>query len=76
MIDRLNVLSVKVSKERATEKWNHLLNIVIDLPELDGSFVKVRVGSNMAHLLIRLDVRQGRWVEPIAVKNPLGWTLF
>ena len=74
VIDRLNVPSVKVSKERVTEQWNHLLNI--DLPELDGSDVKVLVGSDMAHLLIHLDVRQGRWDEPIAVKTPLGWTLF
>ena len=47
MIDRLNVPSVQVSKERATEQWNHLLNIVIDLPALNGSDVKVGVGSNM-----------------------------
>ena len=58
MIDRLNVPSVKVSKERVTEKWNYLLNI--DLPELYGSDVKVVVVSDMAHLLIHLDVRQGR----------------
>ena len=30
----------------------------------------------MAHLLIQLEVRQGRWDEPIAIKAPLGWTLF
>ena len=30
----------------------------------------------MAHLLIHLEVRQGRRDEPIAVKTPLGWTLF
>lgn len=47
MIDRLNVQSVKVSKERAAEQWNHLLNIVINLPEHDGSDVKVLVGSDM-----------------------------
>lgn len=70
MIDRLNVPSVKLSKERVTEQWNHLLNI--DLPELGGSDVKVLVGSDMPHLLIYLDVRQGRWDEPIAVKPPWG----
>ena len=76
VIDRLNVQSVKVSKERAAEQWNHLLNIVINLPEHDGSDVKVLVGSDMTHLLIHLDVPQGRWDEPISVKAPLGWTLF
>ena len=74
MIDRLNIPSVKVSKERVTEQWNHLMNI--DLPELDGSDVKVLVGSDMAHLLIHLNVRQGRWDEPITVKTPLVWALF
>ena len=72
MIDRLNVQSVKVSKERAAEQWNHLLNIVINLPEHDGSDVKVLVRSDMTHLLIHLDVPQGRWDEPISVKAPLG----
>ena len=48
----------------------------IDLPELDGSDVIVLTGSDMAHLLIHLEVRQGRRDEPIAVKTPLGWTLF
>ena len=37
VIERLNVPSVKVLKERVTEQWKHLLNI--DLPELDGSDV-------------------------------------
>ena len=74
MIGRLNVPSIKVSKERVTEQWNHFLNI--DLPELDGGNVKVLIGSDMAHVLIHLDVHQGRRDEPIAVKTPLGWTLF
>ena len=30
----------------------------------------------MAHLLIHLEVCQGRVDEPIAIKTPLGWTLF
>lgn len=55
VIDKLNVPSVKVSKEKATEQWNHLLNI--DLPELDGGDVKVLNGSDMVHLLIHLEVR-------------------
>ena len=63
-----------MSKEKETEQWNHLLNI--DLPELDGGDVKVLIGSDMAHLLIHLEVREGRQDEPIAVKTPLGWTLF
>ena len=74
VIDKLSVPSVKVSKEKASEQWNHLLNI--DLPELDGSDVKVLIGSDMAHLLIHLEVCQGQRDEPIAVKTPLGWTLF
>ena len=48
----------------------------IDLPELDGSDVKVLFGSDMAHLLIHLEVHQGRHDEPVAVKTPLEWTLF
>lgn len=36
----------------------------------------ILIGSDMAHLLIHIEVRQGRWDEPIAIKTPLGWTLF
>ena len=63
VIDRLNIPSVKVSKERVTEEWNHLLNI--DLPELDGSDVKVLIGCDMAHLLTHLDVCQGDGMNPL-----------
>ena len=38
--------------------------------------MKVLIGSDMAHLLIHLEVRQGQRDEPIAVKTPLEWTLF
>ena len=57
-----------------TEQWDHLL--IIDPPVLNGSDVKLLIGSDMAHLLIHLGVRQGHWDEPIRVKTPLGWTPF
>ena len=34
------------------------------------------VKSDMAYLLIYLEVRQRRVDEPIAIKTPFGWTLF
>ena len=70
VIDKLNIPCFKVSKKRVTQQWNHLSDV--DLPELDGGDVMIL----MAHLMIHLEVRQGRWDEPIAVKTPLGWTLF
>ena len=54
--------------------WSHLSGI--DLPDLDGSEVMLLVGSDMAHLLIHLEVHQRRVDEPITIKIPLGWTLF
>ena len=74
VIDKLNIESFKLSKKRAAEQWSHLSNV--DLPELKGEEVMILIGSDMAHFLIHLEVRQGRWDEPIAVKTPLGWTLF
>ena len=74
VIDKLNIPSVKVSKEGAIERWRQLSGV--DLPELEGRDVMLLIGSDMAHLLIQLEVRQGRWDEPIAIKTPLGWTLF
>ena len=58
----------------ATEQWTHLSDV--DLPELEGCDVMILIGSDMAHLLVHLEVRQRRWDEPIAVKTPLGWYLF
>ena len=74
VIDKLNVPSVKVPKKATVDRWSHLSGI--DLPELDGSEVMLLIASDMAHLLIHLEVRQGRVDEPIAINTPLGWTLF
>ena len=74
VINKLNIPSFKVSKKSATEQWNHLSDV--DLPEIEGGDVMILIGADMAHLLIHLEVRQGRRDEPIAVKAPLGWTLF
>lgn len=48
----------------------------INLPELGGSEVMLLIGSDVVHLLIHIEVRQRRVDEPIAIKTPLGWTLF
>ena len=48
----------------------------MDRPELDSGHVMIPIGADMAHLLFHLKIRQGRRDEPIAVKGPLGWTLF
>lgn len=50
--------------------------IGFDLPELKNSEGMLLIGSDMAHLLIHLEVVQGRVYEPIAVKTPIGWPFF
>ena len=50
-----------MSKEGAIERWRHLSGV--DLPELEGCDVMLLIGSDMAHLLIHFEVRQGRWDE-------------
>lgn len=74
VIDKRNIPSFKVLKKVAAEQWNHLSDV--DLPELEGGEVMILIGADMAHLLIHLEIRQGRRDELIAVKTPLGWTLF
>lgn len=61
------------SCDQATKRWEHLRGI--DLPDLKGK-VKLLIGSNMALLLVHLEIRQGAHNEPVAVRTPLGWTLF
>ncbi|XP_022783263.1 uncharacterized protein LOC111324045 [Stylophora pistillata] len=67
VIKKLNIPSLKLSTKRTVEQWNHLSDV--DLPELQGGDVMVLIGADMAHLLIHLEVRQGRRDEPIAVKT-------
>ncbi|KAL9976826.1 hypothetical protein ACROYT_G014161 [Oculina patagonica] len=55
VIDKLNIPSFKFSKKRVVEQWNHLSDV--DLPELEGGDVMILIGSDMAHLLIHLEVR-------------------
>ena len=69
-IDELNIPSFKLSKKRAAQQSSHLSNV--DLPELKGEEKMIFIGSDMAHLLIQFEVRQGRWDEQIAVKTPLS----
>ncbi|PFX27003.1 hypothetical protein AWC38_SpisGene8307 [Stylophora pistillata] len=64
----------RLSKKRTVEQWNHLSDV--DLPEFLGCDVIIPIGADMDHMLIHLEVRQGKRDEPIAVKTPLGWTLF
>jgi len=68
VIDELNNLSLKDSKKSAAEQWNHLSDV--DLPELEGDDVMILIRDDIAHLLIHLEVHQGRWDEPIEVKTP------
>ena len=70
---KLNSPCFKVLKKMVTQQWNHLSDV--DQPELDGGDVMILIGADVAHLLIHLEVCQGRWNEPIAVKTPLGWPL-
>ena len=58
VIDKLNIPCFKVSNKRVAQQWNHLSDV--DLPELDGGDVMILTGADMAHLLIHLEVRQGR----------------
>lgn len=58
VIKKLNIPSLKLSTKRTVEQWNHLSDV--DLPELQGGDVMILIGADMAHLLIHLEVRQGR----------------
>lgn len=53
-----------MAKREAIEQWSHLS--CVDHPELDGREEEFLIRSDMAHLLILLEVRRGRVDEPIA----------
>ena len=60
-----------MAKREAIEQWSHLS--CVDHPELDGREEEFLIRSDMAHLLILLEVRRGRVDEPIAHRpSPLG----
>lgn len=54
-----------MAKREAIEQWSHLS--CVDHPELDGREEEFLIRSDMAHLLILLEVRRGRVDEPIAL---------
>jgi len=54
--------------------WKHLEGV--NLPIIEDKEAKLLIGSNMAHLLVHLEVKQGQPGEPVAVRTALGWTLF
>ncbi|KAK3724598.1 hypothetical protein QZH41_001749 [Actinostola sp. cb2023] len=74
VVNKMNVPVIKYDQEQPSNRWKHLEGV--PLPDIKETEAKLLIGSNMAHLLVHLEIRQGQPDEPIAVRTALGWTLF
>ncbi len=74
VVTKLKIPKYDIAGEDVAGFWSHLEDV--KLPDLGEGEVQILIGADMAHLLCHLDVRVSSPDQPVAVKTPLGWTLF
>ena len=73
VVDCLNVSERKVNLGELKSMWSHLRDL--EISDMDGSQVTLLIGSDVAELIVPLEVRSGNTGQPIAVRTMLGWTV-
>ena len=73
VVDHLNVPERKVNLVELKSKWSHLSDL--ELPEVDGSQITILIRSDVAEIIVPLEVRCGHKEAPIGVRARLGWTI-
>ena len=74
VIYNLNILPNVISKKEAEEKFSHLKDINIEIPETPE--VAILIGADMPELLLHIEYRKSKLSDHVAVKTQLGWVLF
>ena len=70
-IDKIVIRTVSVPRDQL-QRYAHLRNL--NLPSVDE--VSLLVGANAPEAFCIEDIRKGKGKQPIAVKLPLGWSVF
>ena len=72
VVDHLNIPEKKMKLQELQEKWPHLPDL--DLTEVAGNQVTLLLGSDVAELIVPLEIRHGPKGTPVGVRSRIGWT--
>ncbi|XP_068690820.1 uncharacterized protein [Montipora foliosa] len=73
VVHHLNVPQKKVKLRELQEKWPHLSDL--ELTEVAGTQVTLLLGSDVAELIVSLEIRHGPKGSPVGVHTRIGWTV-
>ena len=73
LVNHLNVPQKKVKLQELQEKWPHLSDL--ELTEVAGTRVTLLLGSDVAELIVPLEIRRGSKDSPVGVHTRIGWTV-
>ncbi|XP_068692553.1 uncharacterized protein [Montipora foliosa] len=73
VVNHLNVPQKKVKLRELQEKWPHLSDL--ELTEFAGTQVTVLLGSDVAELIVPLEIRHGPKGSPVDVHTRICWTV-
>ena len=70
LVNHLNVPEKKVKLQELQEKWPHLSDL--ELTEVAGTQVTLLLGSDVAELIVPLEIRRGPKDSPVGVQTRIG----
>lgn len=73
LVDYLNVPEKKMKLQELQEKWPHLSDL--ELTEVAGTQVTLLLSSDVAELIVPLEIRHGPKGFPVGVRTGIGWTV-
>ena len=74
-VDKAFTLPCNTLQVQDIQTYPHLKDIKICKP-IENQNVDLLIGANASEILLPLECRRGKPEDPIAVKTPLGWTIF
>ena len=73
VVDHLNVPEKKMNLQELQQNWPHLSDL--KLTEVAGTQVTLLLGSDVAELIVPLEIRHGPKGSPVGVRTRIGWTV-
>mgnify|MGYP000509560529 FL=1 len=73
VVNHLNVPEKNIKLQELQEKWSHLSDLKLN--EVAGTQVTLHLGSDVAELIVPLEIRRGPKGSPVGVHTRIGWTV-
>ena len=73
VVNHVNVPEKKVKLQELQEKWPHLSDL--ELTEVAGTQVTLHLGSDVAELIVPLEIRRSPKGSIVGVHTRIGWTV-